>query len=67
MAKNQTSRLDYEEYLNEVGDSLSEDEFIIAGKQRTNNHNYGALVHRLDPVAFTTGWNEWKREKQGHL
>ena len=67
MEKNQYSIAEYIKYLNEMGDSLSEDEFIIGGKQRANNHNYGLLIHTYDPIAFNVGFNDWRREKQGYL
>jgi hypothetical protein len=57
----------YEEHLNEVGKSLDNDEFIIGGVMRRNHNKYGELTRKLDPVGFNVGYNDWKREKQGHL
>lgn len=67
MAKNQYSVSEYVKYLNEIGDGLTEEKFIIGGKQYTNRHNYGYLIYTYDPIAFNTGFQDWKREKQGHL
>ena len=60
MKKKKLTRKAYEEYLNETGESLSEDEFIIAGKQRTGK--YGGLIRKHDPIAFEVGYREWKSE-----
>lgn len=26
-----------------------------------NNHTLGSLLRKLDPIAFNTGFNDWKR------
>ena len=61
------TKKDYIKYLNEVGESLSDDEFIIGGIMRKRRDNYGYLLYKYDPVAFNVGYNDWKREKQGNL
>jgi len=47
------------EYLNEVGKSLPEDNFIMAGKMRRGD--YGTLLQKYDPIAFEVSFSEWKR------
>jgi hypothetical protein len=61
------SKKAYEEHLNEVGKSLGDDEFIIGGVMRRNRNKYGELIRKHDPIGFNVGYNDWKREKQGHL
>ena len=51
----------YEEYLNEIGEVLSEEEFIIGGKMR--NGKYGTMLKKYDPIAFNVGYNEWKQNQ----
>ena len=57
------TRKAYEEYLNEIGLSLSSDEFIIGGKQRAQWGEYGRLLRKYDPIAFEVGYQEWKNER----
>lgn len=52
----------YEKYLNEVGESLSEEQFIIGGKKR--RMNYGAALRKYDPIAFEVGYREYVNEKE---
>lgn len=61
------SKKEYIKYLNEIGDSLSEDEYIIGGKMRKVCNNYGQMIYLHDKIAFQVGYNDWKREKQGHI
>ena len=63
MSKQKLTRKEYEEYLNEVGKSLPEEEFIIGGKQRPYWGKYGSFIRRYDPIAFEVGYSDWKREK----
>jgi hypothetical protein len=44
----------YQQYLNEIGESLSDEEFIIGGKFRKRNCNtkYGNALRKYDPIAF---------------
>ena len=67
MSKSNLTRKEYEDYLNELGSSLSKEEYIIGGKQRGWWRPYGSLIRKYDPIGFTVGYSEWKREKQGHL
>lgn len=53
---------DYEEYLNEIGEDLDEDEFIIGGEKR--NMPYGTALRQYDPIAFNVGFDEWEREME---
>ena len=52
---------DYEEYLNEVGEGLDDDEFIIGGEDR-RPMPYGTAMRQFDPIAFNVGYDEWVRE-----
>lgn len=61
------SRKEYIKYLNDLGPSLRDDNFIIAGKMRQNKNKYGQYLHDYDKIAFEVSYNDWKREKQGHL
>lgn len=61
------SKKAYEKYLNEIGKSLSEEEFIIGGKQRSCWKPYGYLMRKYDNIAFEVGYNDWKRENNGKL
>lgn len=54
------TKKDYVKWLNELGESLGDDEFIIAGIMRKRRDNYGQLLKDNDPVAFNLGYNEWK-------
>lgn len=53
------TKADYEEYLNEIGEGLDEEEFIIGGKDRYGMP-YGTALRKFDPIAFNVGYNEWK-------
>lgn len=48
----------YENYLNEVGETLPEEFFIMGGKLR--HGDYGRLLRKYDPIAFEVGFNEWR-------
>lgn len=61
----QYTKAEYIKYLNEVGESLSDDEFIIGGIMRRRRDNYGEILKLYDPIAFSVGYREWKQEKQG--
>lgn len=56
------SKKEYIKYLNEVGLSLSDDEFIIGGKMRKRKDLYGYHLYRHDSIAFEVGYSDWKRE-----
>ena len=57
------TKKEYIKYLNEVGKSLSDDEFIIGGKMRKRKDLYGDYLYRHDSIAFEVGYSDWKREK----
>ena len=47
------SKKDYISMLNDLGNSLSREEWIIGGKDRyTGRDNYGVMLKRYDPIAF---------------
>lgn len=48
----------YEEYLNDFGESLGAEDFVICGKRRSGK--YGKLVREYDPIGFEVGYREWK-------
>ena len=52
------TKKEYEIYLNSIGASLSQEEFIIGGKFRRGK--YGTMLRKYDPIAFEVGFNEWK-------
>lgn len=57
------SKKDYISMLNDLGSSLSMEEWIIGGKDRyTGGDNYGVMLKRYDPIAFEVGYNEWKKQ-----
>ena len=56
------SKKEYIKYLNEVGLSLSDDEFIIGGKMRKRKDLYGKHLYRHYSIAFEVGYSDWKRE-----
>ena len=59
------SKKDYISMLNDLGNSLSREEWIIGGKDRyTGRDNYGVMLKRYDPIAFEVGYNEWKKQPQ---
>ena len=55
------SSKNYEQYLNEIGAALDEEEFIIGGKFRAVYYpnRYGKALKKHDPMAYNTGFNEW--------
>jgi len=57
------TRKQYEEFLNEIGKLLPEEEFIIGGKQRRPWRPYGKLIRKYDPIGFEVGFNDWARNK----
>lgn len=57
------ARKEYIAYLNEIGEGLSRDEWIMAGKDRfTGRDNYGVMLKRYDPIAFEVGFKEWRND-----
>ena len=64
------TKKEYIKYLNEIGESLSDDEFIIGGKMRPRRDNYGKMMYLFDKVTFEVGYSDWEREnkfKNGEL
>ena len=54
----------FEQYLNEVGESYSIDEFIIGGKLRKYYfpYNFGTAIRNFDPTRFNQSYIEFKRK-----
>jgi len=52
----------YEEFLNELGECLPEEKFIIGGKMRRGK--YGAMMRKYDTIGFEVGYRDWVREEQ---
>ncbi len=57
------TRKQYESYLNKLGASLDEEEFIIGGRMRANKSKYGYYMRLHDPIGFEVGFNEWCKEQ----
>jgi hypothetical protein len=57
--KKRPTKNDYERHLNIIGKSLSDEEFIINGKQRPDRNKYGYYIRNHDPIAFQVGYNEY--------
>jgi hypothetical protein len=47
----------YQEHLNEIGENLTLDKYIIGGKMRSGR--YGNMLRKHDPIAFEVGYREW--------
>lgn len=58
------SKKEYIKYLNEVGLSLPDDNFIIAGIMRKNKNKYGQYLYDYDRIAFEVYYREWKNESK---
>lgn len=69
MAKKTKS--DYEDYLNGIGCSIEDCEYLTnpdrgmhlkrqSLKNALNNLQYGKVLRKYDPIAFETGYNDWK-------
>ncbi len=54
------TKTEYQQYLNEMGDTISDDDWIMGGKKRKGR--YGNALRRHDPIAFEVGYNDWVRE-----
>lgn len=52
----------YEVYLNDIGEGLPEESFVIGGKYRKNRNKYGTYLRLYDPIAFEVGYKEVIRE-----
>jgi len=56
------TRKKFEEHLNKIGASLSDDEFIIGGKIRNNKNKYGKYLRKYDPTQFEVLYAEYYRK-----
>ena len=58
------TKKEYIKYLNEVGETLDEDEFIMGGKYHKAYypHKYGECLYRYDPIAFEVSYKDYVRE-----
>ncbi len=56
------TRKHYENYLNKTGLDLSEEEFIIGGKMRSNKAKYGKYLRKYSPIDFEVGYQEYCRK-----
>lgn len=57
------TRKQYEEHLNESSPKQGSDEWIIGGVIRMAymwQNKYGTAIRKHDPIAFETGYNEFK-------
>lgn len=63
MKSRANTRKTFESYLNEIGLSLSSEEWIIGGKDRSRSRYYGRMLRKHDPIAFEVGYKEWLHEK----
>lgn len=62
--KDSLTEEDYVSWLNEIGEDLSEDYFIIGGKMR--HQPYGVALRKYDPIAFNEGYQEWLQENEDY-
>jgi hypothetical protein len=80
MNKHLLKKSDYENYLNLNVQGSYEDYVYMTVKTRNggyissmklrimlDSNKLGTLLRKLDSIAFNVGFNDWKREKQGHL
>ena len=75
------TKIEYERYLNRlyhIDEVLEKTEHCWAGNDKSSidkkcakayamRGEYGAVLRNFDPVAFNTGYNEWKRKNTGKL
>jgi hypothetical protein len=57
--KNETTRHDYEIYLDELG--IPEDDKKSNGGRIKDSANYGSWLRLNDPIAFEVGYSDFKR------
>lgn len=62
MAQQKTKKA-YEHLLNELGQSLYEEDFWFGGKNYYRFGTYGSSMRRHDPILFEVGYSDWKRNK----
>ena len=58
MKQRVNTRKAFELYLDEIGLSLSSEEWIIGGKDRSRSQHYGRMLRKHDPIAFEVGYKE---------
>ena len=56
------TKAQYMEYLNELGECLTDDYFWMQGKYR--HGKYGAMLRKYDPISFEVGLNDWRRDEK---
>lgn len=59
------TKKDYTEFLNEIGESFSEENFIIGGKLR--RMKYGDALRKYDPIAFSVGYRDYCNNEELRL
>lgn len=57
--KTKKTRIDYEQYLNEVG--VPEQDKKSNGGRIPDQRDYGTWLRINDPIAFNVGYNDWCR------
>jgi hypothetical protein len=60
------TRKEYEAQLNRTIPNNSKPLFFVNGRYHETN-KYGTLLRRLDPIAFSVSFNEWKRRHEQNL
>ena len=63
MKQRSITRKAFESYLDGIGLSLSSEEWIIGGKDRSRSLYYGRMLRKHDPIAFEVGYKEWLNQK----
>lgn len=63
MKQRANTRKAFELYLDEIDLSLSSEEWIIGGKDRSRSLYYGRIFRKHDPIAFEVGYKEWLNRK----
>ncbi len=53
------TKQNYEKWLNEIGKSLSKEEFWFGGKNHHRYGKYGTSMRKHDPIAFEVGFREF--------
>jgi hypothetical protein len=56
MKQRADTRKAFESYLDGIGLSLSSEEWIIGGKDRSRSLYYGRMLRKHDPIAFEVGY-----------
>ena len=53
------TKQNYENWLNEIGKSLSKEEFWFGDKNYHQYGKYGTSMRKHDPIAFEVGFREF--------